>query len=90
MTAIRLKPEFTEAARRARQRALAVGQAEEAIVQYQEALKLDPALAQAHNGLGAALAREGRDDEAMAQYEEALRLKPDLATRTFQSWRCCS
>src|SRR5204862_481917 len=54
--------------------------AAEAIPHYREALRIDPALAQAHNGLGAALAMEGHDDQAMAEYTEALWLKPDLAT----------
>ena len=48
----------------------------DAIAQYREALRLDPKLAEAHNGLGAALATAGHADEAMAEYEKALELKP--------------
>ena len=59
---------------------LSQGQAAEAIPHYREALRLDPDLAQAHNGLGGALATARPDDQAMAEYNEALRLKPDLPT----------
>ena len=36
--------------------------AEEAVAAYNDALRIDPRLAQAHNGLGAALAMQGQDD----------------------------
>ena len=55
---------------------LALGQAltgqgkfEEAIAQYDEALRLAPGAIEAHAGLGLALEGSGRVDEAIAQYE---------------------
>jgi Flp pilus assembly protein TadD len=50
------------------------------VAAYNDALRIDPRLAQAHNGLGAALAMQGQDDRALTEYAEALRLKPDLPT----------
>jgi tetratricopeptide (TPR) repeat protein len=55
------------------------GQTEEAIRQYQEALRLKPGYADAHNNLANALLKQGRIDEAIRQFQEALRLKPDHA-----------
>jgi protein O-mannosyl-transferase len=55
------------------------GQIDEAIFQYQETLRLEPALPDAHNNLGIALAKKGQIDEAIGQYREALREKPDHA-----------
>ena len=51
----------------------------EAIRQYQEALRLNPACADTHNNLGNALVKKGQIDEAVRQFQEALRLKPDDA-----------
>jgi tetratricopeptide (TPR) repeat protein len=55
------------------------GQTDEAIRQYDEALRLKPDDATAHANLGMALARKGQTDAAIRQYQEALRLKPDYA-----------
>jgi len=57
---------------------LAVGQGKvaEAIVQFSEAVRLDPELAEAHSNLGTSLARQGRDDDAIREFLEAVRLKP--------------
>ena len=55
------------------------GQIDEAIRQYQEALRLKPDYAIAHNNLGIALGKKGQTDEAIRQFQEALRLKPDYA-----------
>ena len=52
---------------------------DEAISQYQEAIRLRPGNASAHNNLGNALARKGQMDEAIRQFQEALRLQPDFA-----------
>ena len=53
------------------------GWIQEAIGQYQQALKIDPDLAGVHYNLGVALEAVGRAQEAMGHYEEAVRLKPD-------------
>ena len=55
------------------------GRTDEAIIQFQEALRLKPGYAEAHNNLGNALDAVGRTREAIGQYEEALRLEPNLA-----------
>jgi hypothetical protein len=55
------------------------GRLDEAIVDLREAVRLEPAYADAHNNLGAALARHGQLDDAIVAYREALRLAPDLA-----------
>jgi tetratricopeptide (TPR) repeat protein len=55
------------------------GKLNEAIDQYQKAIRLKPDYANSHNNLGIALARKGQTDEAIRQYREAIRLKPDHA-----------
>ena len=51
----------------------------EAIAQYEQALKIDPAVPEVHNNLGISLLIVGRTPEAIAQFEAALRLNPNLA-----------
>jgi len=53
------------------------GQTDEAIGQYQEAIRLKPGYADAHCNLGVALGKKGQTDEAISQYQETIRLKPD-------------
>jgi len=55
------------------------GKLDDAIGQYQAAIRLKPDYANAHNNLGIALARKGQTDEAIGEYQEAIRLKPDHA-----------
>ncbi len=55
------------------------GQTDEAISQYQEAIRLAPGFAEAHYNLGVALDKRDQTDEAIRQYQEAIRLKPDYA-----------
>ncbi len=55
------------------------GRLDEALRHLDNAVRLEPAFADAHNNLGTALARDGRLDEAAVEYREALRLAPDLA-----------
>jgi tetratricopeptide (TPR) repeat protein len=55
------------------------GQINEAISQYQEAIRLKPDYAEAISKLGTALGEEGRIDEAISQLQEAIRLKPNYA-----------
>ena len=55
------------------------GRLDEAILQYQEALRAWPKSATAHVNLGAALANQGKFMEAISHYNEALKLIPDYA-----------
>jgi tetratricopeptide (TPR) repeat protein len=56
------------------------GRLNDAIAQYEEALRLKPDYAKAHNNLGGAWSETpGRLNDAIAQYEEALRLQPNYA-----------
>jgi Tfp pilus assembly protein PilF len=55
------------------------GQIDEAISQYQEAIRLKPDYSSAHNNLGIALDKKGQLDLAISQFQEAVRLKPDYA-----------
>ena len=55
------------------------GRLSEAIVQFEQALKLKPDSAKAHYNLGTAFERTGRMSEAIEQFEQALKIKPDYA-----------
>jgi type IV pilus biogenesis/stability protein PilW len=56
------------------------GRAQDALKSYDEALKLDPDLAEAHLGRGVVLELAyGKLDEAEAEYRKAILLKPQLA-----------
>jgi serine/threonine protein kinase/Flp pilus assembly protein TadD len=55
------------------------GQADMAIGEYREALRLNPDLADAHNNMGTALRAKGRLEEAIREYLVALNLKPGHA-----------
>ncbi len=54
-------------------------QANEAVVQYQEALKLNPNYAEASYNLANALLKAGQTEEAMAQFQNAFKLDPGNA-----------
>ena len=56
-----------------------IGKIQEAIGQYEQALRIKPDYAKAHNNLGVALSRLGKTQEAIGQYEQALRIEPDYA-----------
>jgi Tfp pilus assembly protein PilF len=55
------------------------GQTDEAIRQFQEAVRLRPDYAKARINLGVALGQRNRTDEAIRQFQEVLRLQPDYA-----------
>jgi len=53
------------------------GQLDEAIVQYQMAVKFDPAYLEAYNNLGTLYIEKGRWDDAVKQFQHALEIKPE-------------
>jgi hypothetical protein len=55
------------------------GQIAEALLEFQEAVRLRPDFAEAQDNLGLALAQLGRVDEAIPYFTEAARLRPDMA-----------
>jgi len=55
------------------------GRLEDALAQYEQALRIKPDYATAHNNLGVALRQTGRIQEAIRHYELALRINPDMA-----------
>ena len=55
------------------------GRSDEAIREYQLALKLKPNYADVHNNLGNIYKDQGRLDEAIKEYQLVLRLQPDSA-----------
>jgi protein O-mannosyl-transferase len=55
------------------------GKVDEAIAQYQLALKINPGFEEGHLNLGIALRQKGNIDEAITQYQSALQIKPGYA-----------
>jgi tetratricopeptide (TPR) repeat protein len=55
------------------------GQTNEAMIQFQEAIRIKSSYAPAHFNLGLILFNQGHTDEAISQYQEAILLKPDDA-----------
>ena len=55
------------------------GRIEEAIGQYEQALRIEPDRADTHNSFGVTLVQVGRIQEGIEHYEQALRIKPDYA-----------
>jgi tetratricopeptide (TPR) repeat protein len=55
----------------------ATGKLEEAINAFQNALKLDPSMGDAHENLGLALASSGRQQESLIHFRDAARLEPE-------------
>jgi tetratricopeptide (TPR) repeat protein len=51
----------------------------EAVHQFSEALRINPAYAHAHNGLGAALVRMGNIEKAIFHFQKAIEINPGLA-----------
>jgi len=56
---------------------LKLGQVDEAITNFQQAIRIKPNYWEAHNNLGSALLQKGRVDEAIDQYQVALQINPD-------------
>lgn len=53
------------------------GRLDDAIAEYEEALKVDPHYAPAHYNLANALIEKGEINEAIIEYQAALKIKPD-------------
>ena len=56
-----------------------LGQPEQAISCYEQAIVIKPDYAEAHNNLGNALIEFGRSEDAITHFEQALAIKPDFA-----------
>jgi tetratricopeptide (TPR) repeat protein len=56
-----------------------LGRAAAAIAEWQRAVRVRPAFAEAHYNLGGALASEGRRDDAVASFERAIEVNPGYA-----------
>jgi protein O-mannosyl-transferase len=56
-----------------------IGELDEAMIHYREAIKMCPEKPDAYNNLGNDLRQQGKADEAITQYQAALRIKPDNA-----------
>jgi tetratricopeptide (TPR) repeat protein len=55
------------------------GKVDEAVLQFQQALKISPGYVQVRNNLGNALLQKRRVDEAIVQFQEALKINPNFA-----------
>jgi tetratricopeptide (TPR) repeat protein len=49
---------------------------DEAVVNFQQALRIQPGVAEIHENLARTLARQGKSTEALEEYQAALRLLP--------------
>jgi len=56
------------------------GQVDEAMVDYQRALEINPNYAEVRNNLGTALLQKGQPDEAIVQFRKALAIDPNYVT----------
>jgi protein O-mannosyl-transferase len=59
---------------------LATEKLEEAIDAFQNALKIDPSMGDAHENLARALVRSGRQQESLIHFRDAARLEPENAS----------
>ena len=62
------------------------GRTDEAIREYQAALRINPDYDEAHYNLGVIYRQQGRIDEAIREYQAALRINPDLMPTRTTTW----
>ncbi len=55
-------------------------QFDQAVYEYQQAIRIDPRYAPAHNNLGNVYLAQGKVDEAIAEFREVVRLQPDSSS----------
>ena len=55
------------------------------MAEYREAIRLDPDLIDAHNGLAVTLANQGKLEEAVAEFREIIRVDPTRRSATTTS-----
>jgi tetratricopeptide (TPR) repeat protein len=77
--ALRLQPDYPEAANNLGLILQAQGKNQAAIAQFREALRLGPNAPMVHNNLGNALRLEGEKAQALACFRQAVQLGPNLA-----------
>jgi tetratricopeptide (TPR) repeat protein len=77
--ALRLQPDYPEAANNLGLILQAQGKRQAAALQFREALRLGPDAPMVHNNLGNALRLEGDKVGALACFRQAVRIAPDLA-----------
>jgi tetratricopeptide (TPR) repeat protein len=77
--ALRLRPDYPEAANNLGLILQAQGKGEAAVAQFREALRLRPDAPMVHNNLGNALRLQGNKAQARACFRQALRIDPTLA-----------
>jgi tetratricopeptide (TPR) repeat protein len=77
--AARIAPQSPEAPYRLGKNALQQGRYAAAVAHFREALRRQPDLLGALQGLGLAYAAQGQDEQAEAQFRAVLRLAPDFA-----------
>ncbi|HUI06608.1 MAG TPA: tetratricopeptide repeat protein [Verrucomicrobiae bacterium] len=58
---------------------LRAGRVQEAVAQYEQAVRIQPDYAAAHNNLGFALMELGQVQDAIRHFQQALRINPDFA-----------
>jgi tetratricopeptide (TPR) repeat protein len=77
--ALRLQPEYPEAANNLGLAWLALGKLDAAVAQFREALRLRPGAPMVHNNLGNALRLLGDKAQAVYEFRQALAIDPTLA-----------
>jgi tetratricopeptide (TPR) repeat protein len=62
---------------------LARGRTDEAVAEYEEAIRIEPTALEPRQNLGAHLLESGRPEEAIPHFEAVLKVRPDYPTASF-------